>query len=141
MPSRPQTPGGPASPTAPSWWRSCRNPAVERLYRVEFHHAGGDPRLTLRQEDDLSDGEVEQLRARLDRLDRASTHGPWTRTTLRLIAEHPARRAGDLAAMVGRETAPFKLDVRKLKALGLTESLDVGYRISPRGAALLRQLS
>ena len=35
--------------------------------------------------------------------------------------------------MVGRETAPFKLDVRKLKNLGLTLSLDVGYRLSPRG--------
>jgi hypothetical protein len=28
--------------------------------------------------------------------------------------------------------------VRKLKELGLTESLTVGYRLSPRGAALLR---
>jgi ribosomal protein S19E (S16A) len=27
--------------------------------------------------------------------------------------------------------------VRKLKELGLTESLEVGYRLSPRGRALL----
>jgi len=32
---------------------------------------------------------------------------------------------------------PFKANVRKLKALGLTESLEVGYRLSPRGEALL----
>jgi hypothetical protein len=44
-------------------------------------------------------------------------------------------RAPDLAASFGRETQPFKIDVRKLKALGLTESLTVGYRISPRGQA------
>jgi hypothetical protein len=31
----------------------------------------------------------------------------------------------------------FKADVRKLKELGLTESLEVGYRLSPRGRAVL----
>jgi hypothetical protein len=35
------------------------------------------------------------------------------------------------------ERLPFKANVRKLKALGLTESLDIGYRLSPRGEALL----
>ena len=35
---------------------------------------------------------------------------------------------------------PFKLNVRKLKALGLTESLEVGYRLSPRGKSLLHRL-
>jgi hypothetical protein len=41
---------------------------------------------------------------------------------------------------VGREKLPFKRDVRKLKELGLTESLLVGYRLSPRGRALLAGL-
>jgi hypothetical protein len=49
-------------------------------------------------------------------------------------------RAADLAAAAGRERHPFKTDVRKLKALGLTESLEVGYRLSPRGLALLARL-
>jgi ribosomal protein S19E (S16A) len=40
----------------------------------------------------------------------------------------------------GRERHPFKTDVRKLKELGLTESLEVGYRLSPRGQALLERL-
>jgi hypothetical protein len=53
------------------------------------------------------------------------------------IAARPATRAPDLAASLGRETAPFKADVRKLKELGLTESLLVGYRLSPRGRAYL----
>jgi len=30
--------------------------------------------------------------------------------------------------------------VRKLKELGLTESLEVGYRLSPRGVAVLRAI-
>ena len=59
---------------------------------------------------------------------------------LALIAANPERRAPDLAASLGRETLPFKRDVRKLKELGLTESLAVGYRLSARGRALLRSL-
>ena len=51
-----------------------------------------------------------------------------------------AVRAADLAASLGRDTAPFKLDVRKLKALGLTISLEVGYRLSARGEAVLRKI-
>ena len=76
-----------------------------------------------------------EIDARLARLDAASRHGPWTAAVLDLIAERPATRAPDLAAALGRETAPFKADVRKLKELGLTESLEVGYRLSPRGRA------
>jgi hypothetical protein len=73
--------------------------------------------------------------ARLERLDEASPSGPWTRATLDVIARRPGVRAGDLAAELRRERLPFKADVRKLKRLGLTESLDVGYRLSPRGRA------
>jgi hypothetical protein len=38
------------------------------------------------------------------------------------------------------ERAVFKLDIRKLKESGLTESLEVGYRLSPRGKRLLDHL-
>ena len=110
-----------------------------QLYRVELHLAGPDPRVAQRARDDLSDGDVATLRERLARLDRASTHGPWTAEVLALIAERPAVRAGDLADQLGRERLAFKADVRKLKALGLTESLDVGYRLSPRGRAWLER--
>lgn len=100
------------------------------VYRVAPRYLGADPREALRADTDL--GDVVKRLARLD------GKAPWTRTYLDLIALHPARRAGDLAPMVGLETAPFKLNVRKLKALGLTESLEVGYRLSPRGEALRR---
>jgi hypothetical protein len=81
--------------------------------------------------------EMTDLTRRLQRLDASSGHGPWTRETLALIAGNPGVRAEDLAASVGREKMPFKLDVRKLKEMGLTESLRVGYRLSPRGESLL----
>jgi hypothetical protein len=104
------------------------------IYRVRFHAVHEpDPRDQLAATATLTDDEVADLDRRLDRLDRASSHGPWTTETLAIIAEHPARRAGDLAELLGRERDPFKLDVRKLKNLGLTLSLEVGYRISPRG--------
>jgi hypothetical protein len=110
------------------------------LYRIAFHHAGADPRVALREDADVAEDELARVRARLARLDRASRHGPWTHTVLRLIADRPAVRAADLAASLGKETQPFKTDVRKLKRLGLTESLDVGYRLSPRGRTVLDRL-
>lgn len=110
------------------------------LYRIRFRVAGPDPRIALRNDTSLDADTYAGLVARLDRLDRSSTHGPWTLDTLRLIRERPAVRAADLATHFGRETLPFKADVRKLKALGLTESLEVGYRLSPRGEALLARL-
>ena len=107
------------------------------LYRVGLTWGGPDPRIALRESAELTDGDVAALQAKLTRLDRASSHGAWTFETLGLIEQHPQRRAPDLAAMVGRETAPFKIDVRKLKALGLTRSFDVGYELSPRGREFL----
>jgi hypothetical protein len=108
------------------------------IWRIGLRFAGADPRIALRSRDELSEDERADLLTRLDRLDRAARTGPWTRQVLALIERNPARRAPDLAAELGRETQSFKRDVRKLKELGLTESLEVGYRISPRGASLLR---
>ena len=105
-----------------------------RLYRVEFALAGPDPRIALRERAQLDAPEVEEISKRLARMD---AHGAWTTQTLKAIAERPATRAADLAEALGQERLPFKANVRKLKALGLTESLEVGYRLSPRGRAYL----
>ncbi len=105
------------------------------VYRVEFRLiTDPDPRAALADDDALSPADIVEVTNRLARLDRTGPTGPWTSRTLALIAAHPARRAPDLAGM---ERNPFKLDVRKLKALGLTESLKVGYRLSARGHAYL----
>ena len=110
-------------------------------YRIRLSWAGPDPRVALREDVDLSDADVAAIDARLERLDRASSHGPWTMATLDVIRRRPHTRAPDLAAELGRERDPFKIDVRKLKNLGLTRSFDVGYEVSPRGLAYLAQTS
>ena len=107
------------------------------LYRIELGTLGPDPRIALRMRGSLSDGELTTLRGKLAKLDASAPGGPWTRRVLELIRDHPAIRAGDLCTAVQMERLPFKANVRKLKALGLTESLEVGYRLSPRGEALL----
>jgi hypothetical protein len=109
------------------------------LHRVAFRLAGPDPRIALRSRASLDGAERAELDARLARLDTAGRKGPWTRSVLQLIAERPATRAADLAAELGRDRMPLKLDIRKLKELGLTESLEVGYGLSPRGEAYLRE--
>jgi hypothetical protein len=105
------------------------------VYRVELHHGGDGDRVQLALEDQLVAADVETIRAALARLDRES---PWTTKTLALIEKSPRVVASKLASLLGRETAPFKIDVRKLKKLGLTQSFEVGYEISPRGRAYLK---
>jgi hypothetical protein len=111
------------------------------IHRIELRYAGPDPRVELREHADLSDGEIGEIARKLERLDEASRHGPWTRAVLELIAKKPEVRAEDLAAELGREKLPFKRDVRKLKELGLTESLSPGYRLSPRGETVLKRIA
>jgi hypothetical protein len=109
------------------------------VYRIELGALQPDPRVALREAPPVDEVELRELVKRLQRLD-VRAGAPWTRRTLELVKAHPGVRAGDLCRRMGQELAPFKLDVRKLKALGLTESLEVGYRLSPRGRALLDQL-
>ena len=110
------------------------------IYRIGLELRGPDPRVQLRASlpDEAQQAEIER---RLARLDRASRHGPWTAAVLEAIRDSPGVPAARLAASFGREKAPFKLDVRKLKELGLTESLRPGYRLSPRGASVLARLA
>jgi len=108
------------------------------LYRIDFGTLTADPRVALRARATLTDEEHAALRTRLDRLD-AAAGGPWTRQTLAAIRDHEGLRAADLCRVVSQDRVPFKVNVRKLKAMGLTESLEVGYRLSPRGRAVLER--
>lgn len=111
-----------------------------QIYRIELGALRADPRVALRGEG-LDAKAADDLRIRLDRLDARAAGGPWTRRTLELIRDHPGVRAGDLCKKVEMEMPPFKVNVRKLKALGLTESLEIGYRLSARGHAWLARLA
>jgi hypothetical protein len=109
------------------------------LLRIELRLAGADPRIALRER--LPEpAEIEAIAARLDRIDAASPT-PWTTAYLRLIAGQPGIVSHVLARQVEAEVPLFKRRVRQLKELGLTESLDVGYRLSPRGRAVLGELA
>lgn len=110
-------------------------PATE-LYRVELHHGGDGDRVELALEDALSDEDVAKIRKTLQRLDENAGER-WTRKTLAAIDAQPRVAASQLAKKLRRETLPFKVDVRKLKKLGLTQSFEVGYELSPRGRAFL----
>ncbi|HEY6565986.1 MAG TPA: hypothetical protein VI341_00585 [Actinomycetota bacterium] len=111
------------------------------VYRVRFHRVDEpDPRTVLAEDTGFTSEDVAALAGRLDRIDGRSSHGPWTRSTLEMIAQRPGIRAADLAASFDRDVPSFKRDVRTLKGLGLTLSLEVGYRLSPRGEAFLRRL-
>ena len=109
------------------------------LYRVRLRRIGEDPRAALRAQ--IPEGaELDALKDKVEAFDRRSKRGPWAVAAMRAIATRPATRAGDLATAAGMERKDFKSRVRKLKALGLTESLAIGYQLSPRGAAVLRAL-
>jgi hypothetical protein len=108
------------------------------LYCIRFRPlAGPDPRDRLASTGELSDDDVRAISRRLARMDAASKRGPWTLTVLQQIATQPAVSSALLAPALDWDRPDYKLHVRRLKALGLTISLDVGYRISPRGAAYL----
>ena len=121
--------------------KRLKQPAPDSsVWRVDLSYIGIDDRIERRAIDELTDDDIAALRSRLDRLDRVAST-PWTRTTLRLIEKYPAVVSTELAALTGQERPDFKLNVRKLKEMGLTESLQVGYQLSPRGVALLRAIS
>jgi hypothetical protein len=104
------------------------------IYRVELRHGGDGDRVAGALDESLSAEDVVALREKLARMDKVE---PWTKKTLALIEKMPRIAASKLAAKLGRETAPFKADVVKLKKLGLTQSFEVGYELSPRGRAYL----
>ena len=120
--------------------RELANKPEGEIYRIRLHPAGPDPRIELRDATTISEVELEAIRRKLRRLDERSANGAWTHATLDFIARHPALRAVDVAKKLGFEKVWLKIQIRKLKELGLTESLEVGYRLSPRGRVVLEGL-
>jgi hypothetical protein len=106
------------------------------LYRIRFRVEGDDPRTELRNRAEITPEERGALFDRLARLDRAA-ETPWTARVLDAIAQGPGRSSRHLAVDLELPRPELKQRIRKLKALGLTESLEVGYRISPRGRTAL----
>jgi len=113
-------------------------PNSGKVYCIQLKFAGEDRRLALRQEISFDAGQREELTLKLEKMESRSQQ-PWVWATLSLIENSPGVRAPDLAEQMGQPTKPFKARVRRLKELGLTESLKVGYQLSPRGVAFWRK--
>jgi hypothetical protein len=110
---------------------------AREVWRIAFHCVGADDRIARRNDATLDPDKFSKLETRLNRMDGASNTGPWTRKTLRLIASNPGVVSTVLAQRMNMDRPAFKINVRKLKELGLTESLEVGYRLSPLGETFL----
>ncbi|WP_193335421.1 hypothetical protein [Devosia beringensis] len=104
------------------------------LHRIRLRYVGADPRAALREASALSEADAAELTQTIERMDGAT---PWVRATLELIGERPGAPAQELAEVLERDKTKFKGNVRRLKSLGLTESLAVGYKLSRRGEAWL----
>ncbi|KAA0991925.1 ASCH domain-containing protein [Dyadobacter aurulentus] len=110
------------------------------IYKMGVRYVSEDPRIKLREQTDVTDQELEELLDKLKRLDMASNQGKWTIKILKAIQENPLLRAADLAVKVKKEKEWLKLNVRKLKNLGLTVSHEPGYTLSPLGGYLLEKV-
>ena len=108
------------------------------IYKIIFELEQPDPRIALRENTHLSDSDIIELLKKLERLDTRGKVKDWTRKVLCLVHEDPGQLAVYYAGKLGYEKEWFKLNIRKLKNLGLTISLANGYEISPRGKAFLK---
>ena len=125
---------------SPAALRKTLAARVGDVYRIALHHHGPDPRLRLREEDDLDDATLQGIADKLARLDAAARSGAWTRKVLGTLERHPHVAAAVLAERIGLERDRLKTDIRKLKNLGLTISHHPGYELSPRGKVVLQHL-
>jgi hypothetical protein len=108
-----------------------------QIYKIAASYLKEDPRIELRAKSLMSEEEFAEIKASLDNLDKLSKVGKWTTKTLIAIKDNPKLKAADLAVVAKKEKEWLKLNVRKLKALGLTISHEPGYTLSPRGEAYL----
>jgi hypothetical protein len=111
--------------------------AKGEVFRIRFHHGGDGDRVGVALDAEVDDAALAQIKAKLAAMDHRSSDGAWTARTLSLIQKHPRIAASKLAPRMGMATKPFKANVVKLKKLGLTQSFEVGYELSPRGAAFV----
>ncbi|MBO6637396.1 MAG: winged helix-turn-helix domain-containing protein [Roseitalea sp.] len=107
------------------------------LYRIALRYRGADARVALRDDDEMPDHACAALLDELAHMDARAKIPQSSLVTLSLIKRRPERPAVELAAEIGMDKLPFKRHVRRLKERGLTESMAVGYRLSPRGERLL----
>ena len=111
------------------------------IFRIEVAWGGEDPRVALRKKTRISKKELEEIKELFERWNQSKVFGKWPLKYLQMIHDQPNTHAQILADSLGLQKNRFKGQVRKLKELGLTESLRPGYKLSPRGEKLLELLT
>lgn len=109
------------------------------LYKITVRYHSEDPRVALREQQHLSQEAFISIQKRLERLDLGK-QGAWTIKVLEAIQQPPRMRAIDLSGITGFEKEWLKINIRKLKNIGLTISHETGYEIAPRGIAYMKML-
>ena len=110
------------------------------IYKIALRYHAEDPRIKGREQKTLTDSVYAELKNKLVRLDKNSRQGMWTKKVLLAIQKNPHLRAVGVAKLTGFEKQWLKLNIRKLKNLGLTISHEVGYELSPLGKAFVKKL-
>lgn len=110
------------------------------IYKIYIDYFDKDPRIALRENINPENVELKEITSKLERFDRYSKQGNWTLEVLKLIHQNPTLRAAVLAQRTRWEKEWLKLNIRKLKNIGLTISHEVGYSISPLGEKYLEWL-
>lgn len=100
------------------------------IYKITFSLTGPDPRLKLREEKSFSADDKEALLKKLK--------PTWVLPVLTYLSKNEGTPSKVMADELGYEQMKLKLNVRKLKNLGLTISLGTGYKLSPRGKVVLK---
>ncbi|SFB86356.1 hypothetical protein SAMN05421747_101577 [Parapedobacter composti] len=120
--------------------KSFNHNSTGTIFKISVRYHAEDPRIKLREQTGLSEQQFEDLKDRLERLDRYSKQGYWTQKVLLTIKNNPNLHAIGVAELTGFEKEWLKLNIRKLKNLGLTISHNIGYEISPLGSEYLSKL-
>jgi hypothetical protein len=110
-----------------------------KIFRINLSYYGDDPRIELREQTELSDADFLKLQNKVERLDQFGSHGPWTEKVLLAIKKNPKVRAIEIARLTNFEKDWLKINIRKLKNLGLTISHEIGYEVSARGNMFLEK--
>ncbi|SKB74869.1 hypothetical protein SAMN05660226_02963 [Parapedobacter luteus] len=118
--------------------KSLTRSGTGTIFKISVGYHSADPRIKLREQTDLSEQQFSDLKHKLERLDNRSRQGHWTTKTLLTIKDNPNLHAIGLAKLTGFEKEWLKLNIRKLKNLGLTISHPVGYELSPLGNAYIK---
>lgn len=121
--------------------KSFTHNSTGTIFKVSVGYYSADPRIKLREQTELLEQQFEELKKKLERLDNHSKQGHWTEKILLAIKDNPNLHAVGISKLTGFEKEWLKLNIRKLKNLGLTISHNVGYELSPLGILFVEKLT